>query len=437
MSDEEKALGVWTATSMVTGNMIGSGIFLLPASLALFGGISILGWLFSAAGSLCIALVFAGLARQVRGSGGPYLYTRAGFGDIPGFVVAWGYWISIVAANAAIAIALVSYLSVFWPALAVQPSLSTIVILAIIWFLAGINIRGVKHAGRLQLVTTVLKILPLVAIGFIGLFYLDPDHFEPFNLSEQSDFSALTATAALTMWAFLGLEGANIPAGEVKDSERNVARAVVVGTLLATVVYIPGTVAVMGLISPQQLAQSNAPFADAAALMWGSWGYQLVGMGAIISCFGALNGWILCAGQVPMAAANDGLFPKVFGKQSRFGTPANALVISSLLITLLVLMSASATLVDQFTFIILLATLAALLPYLICAAARIAISLKLGEPLSILEKSICVVAALFSTWAIIGTGLNTIFWGTILMLTGLPIYVVLKRQQTKLSNQQS
>jgi len=415
---------------MVTGNMIGSGIFLLPASLAVFGGISILGWIVSAAGSVCIALVFAGLAQQVRGSGGPYLYTRAGFGDMPGFIVAWGYWISIVATNAAIAIALVSYLSVFWPALAEQSGLSTAMTLFFIWLLVGVNIRGIKQAGRLQLITTLLKILPLIALGTLGLFSFNPDHFTPFNLSEQSDFSALTATAALTMWAFLGMESANIPAGEVKDAARNVSRAAIAGTLLAAVVYIPGTVAVMGLIEPAQLAQSNAPFADAAELLWGQPGYQLIGIGAIISCFGALNGWTLCIGQIPMAAANHGLFPKIFAEQSRFGTPAKGIVLSSILVTALVLMYASASLVDQFTFVILLATLAVLLPYLICALARIAISIRTQQPLSILEKTIAVVAALFSFWAIIGTGWEAILWGAVLLLIGLPVYALIVRARS-------
>ena len=419
---KKKALGFWSATSMVAGNMIGSGIFLLPAALATFGGISIIGWIFSAVGSIFLALVFAGLARQIRGSGGPYLYTQAGFGDAPGFLVAWGYWISIIATNAAIAIALVSYLSAFWPTIASQNLLRTVVTLVFVWSLVIVNVRGVRLAGRVQLGTTILKILPLIAVGAFGLFSLDPSNFQPFNLSNQSNFSALTATASLTMWAFLGMESANIPAAEVENATSTVPRAAVAGTCIAALVYIPGTVAVMGLISPDQLAQSNAPFAEAAASLWGPWGYNLIGLGAIVSCFGALNGWTLCLGQIPMAAAKDKLFPRVFAKQSKFGTPAKGLIISSILVSFLVLMNASESLVNQFTFVILLATLAALLPYLLCALARIFIAVRLHQPLSISEISVCILAAIFSTWAITGTGLETIFWGSILFITGLPIY---------------
>ena len=428
MSIGRKALGFWSATSMVAGNMIGSGIFLLPAALATFGGISIIGWIFSAVGSILLALVFAGLARQIRGSGGPYLYTQAGFGDAPSFFVAWGYWISIIATNAAIAIALVSYLSAFWPTIASQGLLSTGVTLIFVWSLVIVNVRGVRLAGRVQLTTTVLKILPLIAVAAFGLFSLEPSYFQPFNLSNQSDFSALTATASLTMWAFLGMESANIPAADVENATRTVPRAAVAGTCIAALVYIPGTVAVMGLISPEELVQSNAPFAEAAATLWGPWGYNLIGLGAIVSCFGALNGWTLCLGQIPMAAAKDKLFPRVFAKKSKYGTPAKGLVISSVLVSLLVLMNASESLVNQFTFVILLATLAALLPYLLCALARIFIAARSHQSLSILEFSVCILAAIFSIWAITGTGLETIFWGAILFIAGLPIYIWIIRR---------
>ena len=419
---------------MVTGNMIGSGIFLLPASLAGFGGISIVGWLFSAVGSILLALVFAGLAHQVRGSGGPYLYTQAGFGDVPGFLMAWGYWLAIIATNAAIAIALVSYLSVFWPAIATQTWLSTLLTLVLIWMLAGVNIRGVKGAGQVQLISTILKILPLVAVGAVGLFFLEPEHFQPWNLSDQSPFSAVTATAALTLWAFLGLESANIPAAEVKDPEKNVPRAAVAGTLIAALVYIPGTVAVMGLVSPDVLAQSTAPFADAATLLWGRWGYYLIGIGAIVSCFGALNGWTLCLGQIPMAAAKDNLFPRFFSEESRFGTPAKGIIFSTILVSLLVLMNSSESLVNQFTYVILLATLTTLLPYLFCSLARLMIAMKTGLSLSYLDVLVSLLATAFSIWAIMGTGMETIYWGGFLLMLGLPVYVFLKWRHSLKSN---
>jgi APA family basic amino acid/polyamine antiporter len=417
------------ATALVTGNMIGSGIFLLPSSLAGFGAISLAGWGFSAAGALTLALVFAGLSRQVAGSGGPYTYTRAAFGDLPGFLVGWGYWISMVAGNAAIAIALVGYLAVFLPILKDYSMLSTAAALAMIWLLVIVNVRGVETAGRVQLVTTILKLLPLLAIGLMGLFALEPTHFQPWNRSGSSNLSAITATAALTFWAFMGMECANIPADEVADPARTVPRAAVGGTLLAACIYIPSTISVMGLIPPEALAVSTAPYADAARILFSDWAYYLVAAGAVIACFGALNGWTLCVGQLPLAAAQDKLFPASFGVLSRFGTPARGIVISSILVSVLVLMNYSEGLVDQFTFVILLATLTALLPYLMCALARIALAIRDRERnlLTPFDFAVAAIASAFATWAIIGTGFQTIAWGFLLLAIGLPVFAWIRR----------
>lgn len=433
--ENNKPLGFWTATSLVTGNMIGSGIYLLPASLAAYGGISIYGWLFSALGSLALAFVFASLARRIRGSGGPYIYTRSVFGKLPGFIVAWGYWISIIATNAAVAVALVSYLSVFFPVLKQQGAVTAAVALFFIWLLVATNIRGVKQAGRVQLSTTILKILPLLAIAIVGLYYLEPAHFQPWNLSTDSDFSAVFATAIMTMWAFLGLESANIPADEVSDPSKNVPRAAVLGTLIAAAVYIPSTVAVMGLISPDKLAVSSAPFAEAAALMWGDWGYYLVGLGAVISCFGTLNGWTLCIGQIPMAAAKDGLFPQYFSQRNNKGSPAKGIILSSVLVSALVMMNYQEQLVEQFTFIILLATLATLLPYLLCSIAQLVLyyRLRATQPLSVYKLLITLGAMFFSIWMIAHAGRETIVWGVILLFAGLPVYFLCKSEATNTS----
>lgn len=416
--------------------MIGSGIFLLPSSLARYGAISLVGWLVSACGAVLIALVFAGLARRVAGSGGPYVYTRAAFGDLPAFLIGWGYWISMIAGNAAIAIALIGYLSVFLPALAREPAVATAAALGAIWLLVLVNCLGVREAGRLQLATTVLKLIPLLAIGSVGLWFIEPGYFQPWNRSGLSTFPAITATAALTFWAFMGMECANIPAEEVADPERTVPRAAIGGTLLAALVYIPGTVAVFGLVEPVLLAQSAAPYADAARALWGDTGYYLIGAGAAIACFGALNGWTLCLGQIPMAAARDGLFPASFGRIARFGTPALGICLSSLIVSALVLMNYSRGLVDQFTFVVLLATLAALLPYFVCALARIVLALRFERPgdhvtpsAGTLDVIVAAGGALFAGWAIVGTGLVTVLWGTALLAAGLPVYLWLRRRR--------
>lgn len=419
-------LGLWMATALVVGNMVGSGVFLLPASLGAYGGVSLLGWLFTSAGALLLALTFAWLARSIPRAGGPYAYTRAGLGEFPAFLVAWGYWLSICAGNAAIAVAMVGYLGFFSPALAASPALGAAVAVAAVWLLTWVNACGVREAGGVQVATTVLKLLPLLAVGGLGLFFLQPANFTPFNVSGRSDLAAVSATAALTLWAFLGLESATIPAGEVERPERTIPRATLVGTAVAALVYVLGTVAVMGVLPPATLATSTAPFADAARAMWGPWAAKAVAAGATVSCFGALNGWILLEGQLPLAAAVDGLLPRVFARVSPRGTPTAGLVISSVLVTLIVATNYTRGLVVEFTFIILLATLATLVPYVFSMLAFVVMRLRdRARPRGgrfVSAMAVALLALGYSLWAIAGTGWETLFWGSVLLLAGVPVY---------------
>jgi len=422
-----RGLGLWMATALVVGNMIGSGVFLLPSALAKYGGISIVAWLLTAAGAVLLALVFARLGRAYPRTGGPYAYSRRAFGEFVGFQTAWGYWIAIWAGNAAIAVAFVSYLSTFWAALATNALLAAGVAVAAIWLLTWVNALGVRQGGWVQAVTTILKLLPLLAIATVGLFFIDGGNFSPFNASGGSAFGAITAVAALTLWAFIGLESATVPAEDVEDPKRTIPRSTILGTVLAAVVYVLGTVAVMGVIPAATLAGSNAPFADAAKEMFGGWAGDAVAIGAIISAFGALNGWILLQGQIPMAAARDRLFPAVFARTGRGGTPVVGLVVSSALVTLLIGMNYTKSLVDQFTFIILLATLTTLVPYAYSAAAQLMLLAAdrarfSGRRLAT-DAVIALLAFGYSLWAIAGAGYEVVFKGFLLLLAGIPVYV--------------
>jgi APA family basic amino acid/polyamine antiporter len=415
------------ATSLVIGNMIGSGVFLLPASLAAYGGISVVGWLVTSAGALLLALVFARLSSLVPAAGGPYAYTRRGFGDFAAFLVAWGYWISIWTSNAAISVALVSYLTVFVPVLATNGVLAAAVAIAAIWLLSWINSAGIRNAGWVQLITTILKLVPLIVIATLGLLFLNADHFTPLNASGGSNFSAVTATVALTLWAFLGLESATIPADDVRDPQRTIPRATIIGTVVTAFVYILGTVAVMGIIPPAGLAVSNAPYADAAREVWGSWAGYAVGAGAAISCFGALNGWILLQGQIPLAAARDGLFPVAFSRISPRGTPAAGIIMSSVLVTVLIGMNYTRGLVEQFNFIILLAALHTLVAYTLSSMSELMIFIRERERFKgqrlFGSSAIAVLAFLYSLWAIAGAGSQIVYWGILLLFAGVPVYV--------------
>lgn len=426
----QKKIGLLPSTSLVLGNMIGSGIFLLPASLAVYGGISIIGWIVSALAGLVLAKVFSELGKRFPETGGPYTFAKKGFGDFPAFLVAWGYWIAIIATNAAITITMLSYLSVFIPVINTNPVVAITIGLGTIWLLTYINSNGVKGAAWVQLITTILKLVPLILIAIVGLFFIEIEHFQPLNLSQESNFSAITLTTTLTLFAFLGIESATIPADNIENPKVTIPKATMIGIWVAIFVYILGSVAVMGMIPPETLATSEAPFADAAVVIWGESARKWVALGIIISTFGALNGWIMMQGQIPLAAAKDKLFPAFFGKLNSKNVPVSGLVFSSILISILMFMNYSKNLIKAFEFMILLATLTCLVPYLFAAAAHVLFTLRSGKKWSWIWGSI---AFLFSMWAIVGSGQEIVFYGFLMLMAGIPLYVwiLFKREENR------
>ena len=421
-------IGFAASLALVVGNMIGSGIYMLPAALAPFGGISLLGWLCSSAGAILLATMFGNLSRILpKANGGPYAYTRAGLGDFPAYLVAWGYWISIWSTNAAITVALVGYLGVFFPSLKTAPSLAVLTGLLFIWFFTWINTRSLRTVGWVQVVTTALKVIPIFAIGVIGIWYFNIEHLRPFNLSGSSNFSAITTTTTLTLFAYLGMESATIPSAQTAGSSNTIRRATIIGTAVTILLYILSSAAVMGIVPPAVLAESSSPYADTAALFWGGASQYIVAAGAILATMGALNGWLLMQGQIPMAASIDGLFPKIFRQLNGKQQPAIGIVISSVLVSGLMLANFSKSLVGAFTFMMTLSTLSVITPY-VFSAASYALHVTTVSPGERRKAYLLALGAiLFALWIIIGSGQEVVFWGFFLLLAGIPFYVILKR----------
>lgn len=429
MKEKTQKIGLITATSLVVGNMIGAGIFLLPASLASFGSISLIGWIFTATGALILAKIFSNMSRILPNiSGGPYAYSKAGFGDFIGFLVAWGYWISIWVSNAALVTAIISALSVFFPVLETNSILAVSIGLGTIWLLTWINNRGVNASGKFQVVTTILKLTPLVFIILLGLFYFDVNNFPSFNLTGDSSWVALSGAATLTLYAFLGIESASIPAESVENPEKIIPRATMLGTIIVTLVYILGTVVLFGILPIESLQNSPAPFADAGKIMGGEYAGYFVAAGAAIAALGCLNGWILMSGQLPMATAKDNMFPKVFKRENKNGAPYLGLVIGSVLTSVVLLMNYTKGLVDQFTFIANLVVFTALVPYLFVAAAYIIVLIEKKLHFNNAFKTFILgtLGATYSIWAIFGAGSDTVFYGFLLLLAGIPFYVLMQ-----------
>lgn len=427
-SRNKKKIGLGICIALVVGNMIGSGIFLLPSSLAAYGGVSMLGWLVTALGALMTALVFVRLSRKFPKQGGPYRYARDHFGPLAGFSVAWSYWVSIWCGNAAIAVASVTYLGFFFPELKQSPPMSAMLALTFVWLITLLNVKGIRQAGIFQLITTVLKFIPLAVIAVVSFFVFEPAAFTPFNLSQQPISHSIAATAALTLWAFLGLESATIPADNVERPERNIPRATMAGFTLVALVYILTMLAIMSVVPNQALQTSVAPFADAAKIIWGEWAGYVVALSAVVSCLGALNGWILLQGQVPMSAARDGLLPAIFADKDNQGVSNGSLIISSGLISLLVLANFHQGMVSLFTFAILVSTLGIFIPYLLSIAADLKVLFQLDKtPSTYLSIVSALLALTYCVWAISGIGFKAMLWGLLLLVAGLPIYWKMKQ----------
>jgi len=429
MSLKPQKIGLITTTSLVIGNMIGAGIFLLPATLASYGSISILGWLFTAAGALILAKIFGNFSKIiVNKSGGPYTYSREGFGDFIGFLVAWGYWISIWVSNAGLAIAIIGGLSVFFPTLNTNPILAVIVGLSFIWGFTWINSRGIRGSGKIQVITTILKLLPLLMIIIIGVFFFSLDNFPEFNLTGNGNFETFPVVAALTLYAFLGVESATIPAENVENPEKIIPKATMLGTIITTAVYILGTVVLFGILPIEQLKNSPAPFAEAGRIIGGEYAAYFVAFGAVVSAIGALNGWTLMVGQLPMAAAKDKMFPRIFKKENSKGVPIIGLIIGSVLASGILILGQSDGLVDQFTFVVELTVLACLVPYLFVSASYIVVIIEKKLHFNKLLKTFILgsLGFAYSLWAIYGTNSETVYYGFLLLLLGIPFYVLMQ-----------
>ena len=434
MSSGYKKIGLITTTSLVVGNMIGAGIFILPASLSTYGSISLLGWVFTATGALILAKIFSNFSTIiVNKSGGPYVYSKEGFGDFIGFLVAWGYWISIWISNAAIAIAIIGALSFFFPILETNSLLAVSVGLSMIWFFTWINSKGIRTSGKIQVITTVLKILPLLFVIIFGLFFFSSHNFPKLNLTGENDFTAFSLVAALTLYAFLGLESASIPVENIKNPSKTVPKATMLGTMISTCIYILGTIVLFGVLPVETLQNSPAPFAEAGQIIGGKYIGYFIALGAAISGMGALNGWILLLAQIPMAAAKDKIFPKIFKKNNKKGAPVLGLIIGSLLSSLVMLMNFSESLVTQFTFVVNLTVLACLVPYLFVSAAYIIVIIQKHTHTNRILKTIILgfLGFVYSLWAIYGSTADVVFYGFLLLLLGIPFYVLMQWNKYK------
>jgi APA family basic amino acid/polyamine antiporter len=421
-----RGLTLLGTVALVVGNMVGTSVYTLPASLAqAVGPLGMAAWALTAAGYLFVALVYASLGTRYPLTGGPYVFTREAFGDFAGFQCVWSYWISAVVGNAAIVTAVVGYAVGFSRPLAGSTVLQFALAQALLWGLCLLNVLGIRQSARLQVAVMCTCALPMLFVSLAMLPHARAAHFTPFA---PHGWGSLAAGAALVVWAYSGVESATVPAEEVQHPDRTIRRGTMLGYALATVIFLVASAAVTGALPNAEIAASARPIALAATRTLGPAAGTFIGIAAIAAGVGTLNGWILMAGRIPLTAARDGIFFRGLGRvHPRFATPHVALIAGTGVASALLLLYFGHTLLGVFNFIVLLSVLLTLVPHLYAAAAELMLARR--DPARYTPRDrrraqwVAPVAFAFLLYAVYGVGGDVVLWGFLTLLAGIPLYI--------------
>ncbi|MBS0584694.1 MAG: amino acid permease [Verrucomicrobia bacterium] len=415
-------LGFWALTSLVAGSQIGTGIFLLPANLAVYGGLGLFSWLLTGTGALLLAMVFARLSREMPKTGGPHTFIEAAFGKTAGFFAAWTYWVISWFSSSLVVVAIVSYLS---PLLGpISPFATLALQLFFLALLTILNLSGIRSVGFVESILTILKLLPLLIVPIGGLFFINKNYF---NLSEIPSFpvawSHLTKAALLTFWGFIGVETATAPAETIHNPHKTIPRALITGTAIVLIAYVFSSSVVMGVVPPLELMQSKAPFATAAEIIFGGNWHLVISIAASIVCVGTLNAWVFTSGQIALGAAYDGYFPSIFAHKNRKGAPVYAVLISSLGIVPVLFLAMNQSLGSFINFMIDVSVTAFLFIYSLCVISYLKLFWKKAERINLGGILISIGALTFCSWILISSDLKTVGLASLISLTGVPLYL--------------
>jgi len=418
-----KIIGFWRGWSIAVGCAIGSGIFMMPTLLAPYGLIGFGGWLIAGAGSILVALTMSRLVRRIPKTGGPYVYANEGLGHFAGFVIAWTYWIACITAIAGISIAFVSYLGFFIPAISDSALLSLMASLVLIWLIVMLNIFSIESSAKFQVVSTLLKLLPLFFMMFLGLVGFDPDNLPEMNPTNANPFMLLATVTTLVMWSFVGIETATVPAENFINPEKTIPKVLIAAVLSVLTIYILVSIAIAAIVPAEELINSSAPFALAATKILGFSGGVLIAFGALISTLGSLNANTLTAGNITFAAARDKLLPSKFLTLSDAGTPIFSFILAGSFVSFLLMLNYTKGLINAFIFFAMLSTLSTLIAYLFCAMAELKF-LKNDDPSKQRNTAIFLTFGtfLYAFFAIWGAGMEIVFYSFMLILVGMPMY---------------
>lgn len=415
---EARLLGPWMSLAMVVGTMIGSGVFLLPTTLAPYGWNAILGWAVTIGGTMCLAFAFA--KQATVDPNGPHSYVKHAFGEQIAFLTSWSYIVSQWSAVAAVAVAVAGALAHVWQPLA-APGLTVPMALAAIAILLAVNLRGARAAGGLQVVATAIKIIPLIAVIALVAWRLGAHgHVEPLAPMPLS-IEAVGAASALMLFSLTGFEAASMTAAKTRDPTRTVPLATMLGTGVTGLIYVGAVTAVMLLLPFAAAAKSSAPFAEAVAPVWGSAASAAVALITAISAFGTLNALLLITGEITVAVARNGDLPRFLARTSASDTATAALIAASAIAALMVFASSSRSFVQLYVFIMLISTVSALVLYLVGAAAA------LRKPMGTRARLLVFAGIVYAIWTFVGAGAEPLFWGIVLLAAGWPIRLISRR----------
>ena len=424
MSEPGRKMSLTQATMLVAGNMIGTGLFLLPVNLAQVGGIAVFGWVIATVGVAALGLVFAKLGELNPQEGGPYAYARDFLGPYAGFQTNYVYWFGNWIGNIAIAVAAVGYLAELIPGISGPPA-SVFATAAVIWLLTFANILGPRFVGALETWTMALALIPIMAIALLGWFWFDTDTFlAGWNVTGESNMHAVSRAASMALWAYMGIESAAVSAGVIENPKRNVPLATLIGLGLAAVVYMLSSTVIMGILPNEELQTSHAPFAEAARLALGTTGAIVISVCAVLKSMGSLGGWMLLVGQSAKAAADDGMFPRAFSRLNGNGVPGRGLIIVAVLMTTVLFATMSPTLAGQFNNLVNLAVILIIVPYIYSAVAVVKVVHDHELPAKTFQtyKWIGIFAVVYCLWVILGGDPKTVVHAMVALLVSVPLY---------------
>ena len=426
-SDQHRVIGFWKGWSIAVGCAIGSGIFMMPTMLAPYGLLGFGGWLVAGAGSILVALTMARLVKRIPKTGGPYVYVNEGLGTFSGFIIAWTYWVACVSAIAGISIAFVGYLGFFLPEIANSQINALLASLLLIWIIVLLNIRSLENSSKFQLISTLLKLLPLIFIILLGASNFNVNNLPELNPGNLHPISLIATVTTLVMWSFIGIETATVPADNVINPQETIPKVLIASVITILVLYILVSIAIAALVPASELLNSSAPFALAASKILGVTGGTIVSLGTLISTLGSLNANTLTAGNLSLAAARDGLLPSKFVILSKNGTPIFTYLLTGAFVSILLILNYTKGVVNAFVFMAMLSTLSTLLAYAFCAIAEFKFSR--ADKKNLQRNNALLISCgtfLYAFFAIWGAGIEMIIYSIILILIGTPIYLFKK-----------